>query len=682
MSRYEPFETDLTSGGDRYGSDDGNAIDSSTEEPEPKPEPEPAASDPKPQPLTFEAINPPEGYTPLTFRPTILTRRVLLAITAFYLCILGLLGYLIHRSLSSKRWEIRNVNYYLAARYLPAVIGVCTNALFTSTTSTLRRFLPFIHLADQKHFLNKYWVGQTVCARYFPLSQRFHWKIWFLICGNLTIHFTIAAKATLFTVADNGGHWLVSVRLISAAFLAFEYLLIASINIFIAIRYASCSTGLKANWDPTSLADIILLFAPSDTVPKLKHSLDYIRWYNMFSRSGPKYRLGYWRITNAAEPRPSIIYGIREINPVSPPTNTKHLRCFNDYMDQKGSLDSCCQHIDILRRLSDQPSSRFAVIRIWFFNGTVLKMGPWTVQSNDTTPAPNGTSRHDKAAMTRDSLAYLLLRFLPIMIVGWAGGSITTMDIHHRWVQPFTNMYEKASLVSETLLLDYMTVSPLDVIPQAWANGNYRVVYFGVLSALNWVPPLIMTGLCAITETGSGVVVQLSPTAACCAIVYSSIYIYSLTSYWPPAKRRLPRDVGSLYDYFCFFYDSQLRWYPEFGHAAFSKNITKDELHAMLRLRRDEFRFGLVGDPQDPHPGLDVARHVTWVAPIPSIYQRIKNLFRRRRSTSNANDNGSDSNSEDDAIPLQGIYAPIPTRHRGSSIREAHSPAALSTAVH
>ncbi|KAG9677832.1 hypothetical protein KCU99_g4411, partial [Aureobasidium melanogenum] len=622
MSRYESFETDPNYGEDGYENEDVNENENRTEEAEPE------ASTPGPsESLTFEAIDPPSGYPPLTFRPKILTRRVLLAITTFYLFIFGLLGYLIHRSLSSSVWTIRNVNYYLAARYLPAVIGVCTNTLFSSTTSTLRRFLPFIHLANQKNVRQKYWMEHTVCARYFPLSQRVDWRIWFLICGNLTVHFTIAAKATLFNVEDTGrGVWLVSVRLVSAAFLAFTYLLVASINIFIAIRYASRSTGLKQNWDPTSLADIILLFAPTDTVPKLDHSLDYIKWYNMFWHSGVKYRLGYWRITNSTEP--SIIYGIREIRA-----------------------------------------------------GIVLNTGSWIIQSNDITPAPNGTSRHDKAAMTRDALAYLLLRFLPISIVGWAGASITIMDIHHRWVQPFANMYEKASLASESLLLDYMTVSPLAVIPQAWANEHYRVVYFGVLSVFNWVPPLIMIGLCAITETGSGIVVQLSPTAACFAIVYSSIYIYSLMSYWPPAKRRLPRDVGSLYDYFCFFYDSQLRWHPEFGRAAFSKDITKDELHSMLRLARDEFRFGLVGDPQDPHPGFDVARHVTWVAPIPSIYQRIKNLIRRRKDTINSNDNDSDSNSEDDAIPLRNLYAPISAHHRGPLIIETHASAGHSTAV-
>jgi hypothetical protein len=310
--------------------------------------------------VIFEPIEPPDGYTPLSFRPKILTRRILLAITVFYLANLGLLGYLIHRSRFARVWTIHNVNYYLAARYLPAVIGVCTNVLFLNTTSTLRRILPFIHLADQKNNTNKYWIEHTVCARYFPFSPRRTWLISFLILANFAFHFTLAAKATLFNVQDTGhGVWLVSVRLGSAVFLGFTYLLAASISVFIAIRYAGCSTGLKEDWDPTSLADIILLFTPADTVPTLSHSLDCVDWYQMFRESEARYRLGYWKIINTDEPTRSIIYGIREIDAATPSDNKRHLQRFNSYMGEGSPLTPCCQYSDRLRQLPDQPLIRY-----------------------------------------------------------------------------------------------------------------------------------------------------------------------------------------------------------------------------------------------------------------------------------------------------------------------------------
>lgn len=271
-----------------------------------------------------------------------------------------LLGYLTYRSLNAKVWFIRNVNYYLAARYLPAVIGLCTKALFTTTTSTLRRVLPFIHLADQKRATKKYLLEHTVCARYFPITRRFNWTIGFLVLGNLAFVFSLALKASLLNVEDTGrGVWLVSVRLPFAVFLGFTYLLATSISIWITIQYAGCSTGLKENWDPTSLADIILLFTPADTVPKLDHALNQTHWYRMLRESKARYRLGYWKITSMAEPTPLIIYGIREIGTVDPTASARHLHRLTRYIDQRSPLPPCCRRCDRMRQLPDQPIARY-----------------------------------------------------------------------------------------------------------------------------------------------------------------------------------------------------------------------------------------------------------------------------------------------------------------------------------
>jgi hypothetical protein len=318
-----------------------------------------------PDQVRFKPIEPPRNYTPLTFRPKILTRWILLAITVFYLANLGLLGYLTYRSRSAQVWNIHNVNYYLAARYLPAVIGVCTNILFLSTLSTLRRILPFIHMADQKNTTTKHRMEHTVCARYFPSTTRWTWLITFTQSATFVFQFTLAAKATLFDVEDTGhGIWLVSVRLGSAVFLGFTYLLAASTNVFIMIRYAGRNTGLKENWDPTSLADIILLFTPADTVPAVSHPLNSMDWYQMFRESKARYRLGYWKIIGTAESAPRVIYGIREIGTVTPTNSTRYLRRFNDYMVQKIPLTPCCRYSDRLEQLPDQPLVGYVCVSI------------------------------------------------------------------------------------------------------------------------------------------------------------------------------------------------------------------------------------------------------------------------------------------------------------------------------
>jgi hypothetical protein len=285
-----------------------------------------------------------------------------LTITIFYLANLGLLGYLVYRSRSTKVWDIRNVNYYLAARFLPAVIGVCTNILFSNITSTLQRILPFINMADQKNTKSKRRMEQTIGARYFPYAPVL-WKEWlmcFLVAGSNAFHLTLALKASLFNVEDTGrGIWHVSVRLGPAIYLCFTYLIAASISVFITIKYAGCSTGLKKDCDPTSLADIILLFTPSDAVPNLDHSLHYGRWAHMVRNSKARYRLGYWKMTNMAATRPRIIYGIREIVAKILTDNTRHPRQTIDCLDHQCPLTPCSQCSERLEQLPHQHSVRY-----------------------------------------------------------------------------------------------------------------------------------------------------------------------------------------------------------------------------------------------------------------------------------------------------------------------------------
>jgi hypothetical protein len=128
------------------------------------------------------------------------------------------------------------------------------------------------------------------------------------------------------------------------------------------IRYAGRSTSLKVNWDPTSLADMILLFTPADSVANLSHALDYIDWYGMVRKSKARYRLGYWKFTNTVDSTPSVVYGIREMGTATPTNDPRHLQQFNNHMDQKAPLTPCCRHSDRLGQLHDQPLVRYVCL--------------------------------------------------------------------------------------------------------------------------------------------------------------------------------------------------------------------------------------------------------------------------------------------------------------------------------
>lgn len=679
--------------------------------------------------VRFDPILPPKGYTPLDFRPTMLTHRILWSLVLFYLATLSLLAYLFYRYHLGLVWRVRNVNYYLAARYLPAVMGIVAITLFRSTVATLQRMLPFFNMADQKKSeVKDSGITHTICARYFPNYYLVNNPTPFMLFGLTFIGSTIAFKATLFSVQGTGeGTWLVAIRLLPAIFLCANYLLMSLITTYIAIKHGSRNTGLKKDWDPTSLADIILLFATVESKPTWEKGLDFGRWHKLMKSSGARYRLGYWKITNLQCLQPSVVYGIRRLDTNDPWKDPKHISNFESQMNQQGCLclncSSCLAQLTQAEslqslRLSPQKeapdlvvccqkapscphypyrmapftsqflqiilmyafllvlvaSLAFALLRIWKHKGIIFQSQTWIIQSDDLPVSANGTqvitsgdewtssfnsvSRVDLAAMIRDSLAVIFLRGVPILGLGMVSNGIAILDIHHRWVQPFTNMYRGPSSVTDSLLLDYMTVSPLEVLPQAWTNKHYKVLYFGILSALNWVPPLTITGLCTVTETGSQVIVQVSPVAACLAIFWALLYAVSLTTNWAPPERKLPRICGSLYDLFTFFYASRLRWLPEFGHAAFSKTLTKADFHAHLLLARHEFLFGLVAGQETSHQGFDIASHVVRIKPV--------RRFRKTRP--------SDRDADPEAIQMDTLSA-SESLHDGDQPMDEDSPA-------
>lgn len=127
----------------------------------------------------------------------------------------------------------------------------------------------------------------------------------------------------------------------------------------------------------------------------------------------------------------------------------------------------------------------------------------------------------------------------------------------------------------------------------------------------------------------------------------------------------------------CFFYDSKLRWYPEFGYAATSQeDFTKDDLHAHLLLRKDKYLCGLVSEHDREHIGFDIAiaegqttGFVRWVEPVPRRGDRMKSFFSkiskqwRRKSRQNEEFDGN-MEMGDDAVSMQDLDMPPPTRRR------------------
>lgn len=698
--------------------------------------------------LRFEPIEPPDGYTPLTFLPVLLQGWALWSLVSFYTVISAILAYLFYRSMLDYRWTVHDVDYYLTARYLPTIVGLVSSALFHSTMSNLRRILPFICMADQhpKRIKNRNsQIVATVSLRLFPTLLRY-----LNLFGTRAMLLNIGLKSLLFSVQETDDHiWVVSVRVVPAMYLSINYLAIALITAYVALKYGNCSTGLKKDWDPTSLADIMLLFSTEYTKPKLDFPLDHKSWYKTMKKSGVTYRLGYWKVHCLATPQPDIVYGIRSLDDTLEPSEAcAYLNQFNEFFNQQGSLEPYCRHlVDRVSVKSSELAKRprsgahellptrccaetpgcshypyrkapgipskvfaslailylivvcvclvFALIRIWTSEGVVLQLPRLLVLSTNIAVSINSTSLTSTGdqwptapSQTDSSLVItlvpiLICRFLPVMTMNLANFLIADLDTHHRWSQPFACMYAEPSFASQSILLDYMTVSPLQVLSQAWANGHFKVVYSGILNALSWIPTLIATGFCSFILTDIAVV-RLSPTLAVIGIFWALLYIHAISSYWAPPERKLPRDIGSLYAIFCFIYDSKFRWYSEFCHATFSPNLTKDELYSLIRLSSDKYRFGMVGELGEEHPGFDVAEtsdgadtgYVRWIKPHPGFFARVKSRFQRRKSKMERGDDVFDP----EGIPLNYLNASTSTSHQRRLSAEDPYPQGHSTA--
>ncbi|KAH0362916.1 hypothetical protein KCU65_g7715, partial [Aureobasidium melanogenum] len=689
--------------------------------------------------ISFEPIKPPAGYTPLDFLPKLLTGWALWSLASFYAVLAVLLAYLFYRSRHDYYWTIHDVNYYLVARYLPTIIGVISSEFYSSTMSSLRRMMPFICMADQpSDRINDPGSRVVITVDMYRLPT---WEFFLQNTGGILLGLLMAFKSVLLSVQENNDHtWVISVRAIPAIYLSISYLVIALITAYIAFKYANCRTGLKKDWDPTSLADIVLLFSTEDTKPKLDFPLKYRSWSKMMKESGTTYRLGYWKIHYLNTSSSSIVYVIRSFgHTIEPSEADTHLENFNTFFGLQGSLEPYFrQHVEQAYAKEPGPSSRarsatcdllptyccaetptclhypyrkapgsvsrfwptivilylmllfmgtgYASIRIWTSQGIIFRFPVLLIQSNDIPLPINDTnyqlsSGNSWISVPPDTplfswgmfllilLPLAIFRFLPVMIMAFASSMVSDLDSNYRLTQPYVNMYTEASSASQSLLLDYMTVSPLAVLPEAWANGHFKVIYLGVLNALSWIPILVTTGLCSIVLNLTNiVVVQVAPTLAFFGVVWSLLYIHALTYWWVPPERKLPRDNSRLYDIFCYVYDSKLRWHSEFGHAAFSPDLTKDELHSLIRLSRDKYLFGLVGEPGEEHPGFDIAEtsdsadtgYVRWIKPNSGFFVRVKSRFQRRKSKTERSDDVSDP----EGIPLTHLNASFSTFHR------------------
>jgi hypothetical protein len=617
-----------------------------------------------------------------------------LLLTALYLAVAAGVGVLWWRAGVDHQFHISSENVHMIARYFPAIVGTVTVLLFQQTVREFLRIKPFIAMADQK---GKPTPGsipwKSVSGGFFPWQDIFvtpGFTSFLSLTMQFLVSFVVSLKVALLATQIHNDAWTLTVRTIPAAALVGGYVSMACYNIFITMKLAGKSTGLK--WDPVSIADFVALFSKCNAKEyfeplelrhnvKAKHVMSDEQWF----------RLGYWdkRKTRDENETPEIVYGIgvafgdRRKSPnwvlrkQAKRYSNENARGRNKAMlteptlMNEGAVRTCrcskwpiCSHSRKICACNQWPGcehpargcacpewpkcehypyrhnpgvarwylvtcvlvvwaalvvSIYALIRHWPQHGFDVPNNwslPTDLNLNTTiighTINLDLTSPSDPKATL---LVYaILFRSVPTYVAGlFINTIIPSIDLNMRFMQPFVEMLpivQQPGQAAKTVLLDYITLSSLQVPLTAYANEHYKVSWFSTLNTISPLFPIFVGGLLTVAPTPNGEHVHLSFSLSAYIGIIVSLVLYSISLPfgYPHAHRLLPRQFYSMADLMAMCHASRLMASPHLDITDSQKCPTKAHMEARILNSRDEFKFGMyLGRDERLHIGFDIS---------------------------------------------------------------------------
>lgn len=603
-------------------------------------------------PYTYEAIDTPPGFQPLDFRPAILKREVTIGLAVFYAAIIAVMVALMFMGDDNQSYSVLDLNIYLGARYGPSVVGTITAVLVRSTLQELCRMLPYLRMSDPKPGV----VGQgrareTIAAYYFPTFGTITLTAKIVLLLRLLTAPLTSVKLGFLQIVPAAGGWTVIVhRGIGYALIAY-YVVQIVVLIVITVRLWSRQTGLRTDWDPTNIADVVALLQYFNLdVGKIPGSILTLRLAEALDVHD--FRLGYWRRQKGGDPGSAqVIYGIRAF---------EHSRSHHQRMQNRVQW-----RWEIERRWeAEHTPSPYRGLPILAYNG-INRMIYWVLGTGltilflalavtkvskrvfmiqppaqfqwadpavrfDDIATINTTSSGEFWFFQGTSSEYVrlagwtvTLRSLPMFPATVAINLSIDFNRYHLYAQPLTDMYKGPSSAEETILLDYQTAASFGVLLRSWDLGHRKVFYFALLNLLAPLVALAPVGMSALSIKDEVIYGQMNTglvvTTVAVLAIYLSSYVFAILS----ANRRFPRAGTSLIDTWMMCYSSRLARYPEFRDCG--PTWTKADLAASLQLRHDKYLLGIcTGIDGKDRVGFDVAtierreqatRAVTFVAP-------------------------------------------------------------------
>ena len=581
------------------------------------------------------AVHPPEGqrWADLGYLPIPL-RSWALGIYLF-LCLLMIVGLMFSNIFASRNHGLYDYDgnaspRYFIFQYLPQLLGIILILWLFVIQAAMYRSIPFLIMStthNNDRLLQKFRITPANFVlpdlSWFrngePLLGFTFFTFWLM---GITVPLLSSLYQTRWITTDGPARWRwTPVQGVGWVLLAL-YVILALAIIYCAFRFRSTKSALM--WDPTSLADLVVLFRRSNVLADFERSEVFP---NLKGKLPSRVlTLGYWTTTQ----RPEIFHGIGEENAV-----IKRLTVNFDTPEKAN--DSQDSSFDMERqRCSDAPSftrdihSPFVRYRWvpWFLRDgavvawivialilviafLVVSFVNQAVQRGFLPLLPSKTDRNGFSS------ANFLYSFLPallgmILFLVWQ-----PIDIFFRSVQLFANLANPAGAGAErSILASYTSYLPGEVIVQAVANRDFKVAYISFIALMTIAIPVLAGGVfTAQLFRGDDQVRMVASMPGYIALcVLTTIYALSYLIIWPTRKRYLPHKSDTIGDLLSFLYAS-----PLLSEAGLTNIRTKADLVGRFvgapvgltgdgREKRPSARYGFgvfVGRDGREHSGID-----------------------------------------------------------------------------
>jgi hypothetical protein len=588
---------------------------------------------PKPESPTpdndYTPIDCPEGFAKLDFRPVILKRGVTIGLAMLYSAIITGIVFMTYYGNNSANYAVINPNIYFGARFGPSIIGTVTTVLVRSFLQEICRMLPYINMADPRPgSRGQAWAHRSVAALYYPTLGTNTREGLILVLLQAVTTPLMALKLGLVEVLESTQGWTVIIHPVISNILIAYYIIQILALVFVTVWLWNRDTGLRSDWDPTSLADIIALFQHFNVNPKL-FAVPAGMPAHLLPLRDYQFRLGYWEHTpdqrnghreGLIRPYQKVVYGIRALpNPNGPlgrPSKSSRHSIHGAEEEQKTEmyypyrslpilnfgvwftlgyyiLGACLLVAMIATAILGMMERMFTIDVHGNFGKANPTLDLADVFDRNMTTSRTGFSwlRGPQDEIYRLLLWNFILRMLPTAIASTLIFMSVMFDRFHLYTQPLVEMYNGPSSAEKTILLDYLTLSPLAVLLQAWNHRHWKVLYFATLSLLGPALQLIPAGVLLLTSKEDVIYGSFSRALLISAIAILAVYLGSYIFAYFSIKRRFPRWGTSLIDIWALCFSSHLARYPEFSECG--PAWTKKDLAASLQLRYDEFSLGL-----------------------------------------------------------------------------------------